>query len=84
MNMVSNYDNLKILCYVDVEFPDVWHLAINFVLESTDSLDTVGIVIGNLERIHIQLTKMFVNLNDQRNNVSSFFLFLLELINTSE
>lgn len=48
-NMVSNYDNLKILRYVDVEFPDVWYLAINFVLELTDSLDIVGIVIGNLE-----------------------------------
>lgn len=48
-NMVSNYDNLKILRYVDVEFPDVWHLAINFVPELTDSLDIVGIVIGNLE-----------------------------------
>lgn len=48
-NMVSNYDNLKILRYVDVEFPDVWHLAINFVPELTDSLNIVGIVIGNLE-----------------------------------
>lgn len=48
-NVVSNYDNLKILRYVDVEFPDVWYLAINFVLELTDSLDIVGIVIGNLE-----------------------------------
>lgn len=47
--MVSNYDNLKILRYVDVEFPDVWHLAINFVPELTDSLDIVGIVIGNLK-----------------------------------
>lgn len=26
-----------------------WYLAINFVLELTDSLDIVGIVIGNLE-----------------------------------